>query len=77
MNWRIEYTPFLYREKELISIGEFSNNSMRHPDITSTTSTTTMSIIARIRDVTPQQTAEAIKNIAKNIWKHHTRCERQ
>jgi signal transduction histidine kinase len=40
---------------------------MRHPDITSTTSTTTMSIIARIRDVTPQQTAEAIKNIAKNI----------
>jgi hypothetical protein len=40
---------------------------MRHPDITSTTRTTTMSIIARIRDVTPQQTAEAIKNIAKNI----------
>ena len=40
---------------------------MRHPDITSTTSTTTMSIIARIRDVTPQQTAEAINNIVKNI----------
>jgi hypothetical protein len=54
-------------KKELISIGEFSNNSMRQPDITSTTSTTTMSIIARIRDVTPQQTPEAIKNIAKNI----------
>jgi signal transduction histidine kinase len=54
-------------KKELISIGEFSNNLMRHPDITSTTSTTAMSIIARIRDVTPQQTAEAIKNIAKNI----------
>jgi hypothetical protein len=54
-------------KKELISIGELSNNSMRHPDITSTTRTTTMSIIARIRDVTPQQTAEAIKNIAKNI----------
>jgi ribosome recycling factor len=54
-------------KKELISIGEFSNNSMRHPDITSTISTTAMSITARIRDMTPQQTADAIKNIAKNI----------
>jgi hypothetical protein len=50
---------------------------MRHPDITSTTRTTTMSIIARIRDVTPQQTAEAIKNIAKNICETSSRCERQ
>jgi hypothetical protein len=25
MNWRIEYTLFLYRETKLISIGEFSN----------------------------------------------------
>ena len=39
---------------------------MRHPDITSTISTTAMSITARIRDMTPQQTADAIKNIAKN-----------
>jgi hypothetical protein len=54
-------------KKELISIGEFSNNSMRQPDITNTTSTTTMSITARIRDMTPEQTAEAIKNFAKNI----------
>jgi hypothetical protein len=34
-------------KKELISIGDFSNNLMRHPDITNTTSTTTMSITAR------------------------------
>jgi hypothetical protein len=36
-----------------------------------------MSIIARIRDVTPQQTAEAINNMLKIFVKHHTRCERQ
>ncbi|HZA62259.1 MAG TPA: hypothetical protein VE573_05260 [Nitrososphaeraceae archaeon] len=45
----------------------FSNDSMRHPDITNTTSTTTMSITATIRVMTPEQTAEAIKNVAKNI----------
>ena len=40
---------------------------MRHSDITDTTSTTTMSITATIRVMTPEQTAEAIKNVAKNI----------
>ena len=45
----------------------FSNDSMRHPDITNTTSTTTMSITATIRVMTPEQTVEAIKNVAKNI----------
>jgi ribosome recycling factor len=40
---------------------------MRYPDITNTTSTTTMSITATIRVMTPEQTAEAIKNVAKNI----------
>jgi hypothetical protein len=40
---------------------------MRHLDITSTISTTAMSITARIRDITSQQTAESINNIAKNI----------
>jgi ribosome recycling factor len=40
---------------------------MRHPDITNTTSTTTMSITATIRVMTPEQTAEDIKNVAKNI----------
>ena len=68
MNWRIEYIPFLYREKkQLISIGQFSNNSMRHSDITNTTSTTTMSITAKKRDMTPEQPAKIIKNVAKNI----------
>ncbi len=45
----------------------FSNDLMRHSDITDTTSTTTMSITATIRVMTPEQTAEAIKNVAKNI----------
>ena len=40
---------------------------MRHPDITNTTSTTTMSIKATIRVMIPEQTAEAIKNVGKNI----------
>jgi hypothetical protein len=40
---------------------------MRHPDIPNTTSITTMSITATIRVMTPEQTAEAIKNVAKNI----------
>ena len=40
---------------------------MRHPDITNTTSTTTMSITATIRVMTPEQTSKAIKNVAKNI----------
>ncbi len=55
----------------------FSNDSMRHPDITNTTSTTTMSITATIRAMTPEQTAEAIKNVAKIFAKHHTRYKRQ
>ena len=40
---------------------------MRHSDITNTTSTTTMSITAKKRDMTPEQPAKIIKNVAKNI----------
>jgi hypothetical protein len=40
---------------------------MRHSDITNTTSTTTMSITAKKRDMTPEQPAKIIKNVAKII----------
>ena len=42
---------------------------MSNPDITNTASKTTQNKTTKvtIRDMTPEQTAEAIKNVAKNI----------